>query len=53
MWGLINIERKGYESLACYAYYVAYSYDIDLRFSRWNFEKICVIGMGGQIAKEK
>ena len=39
MRGLIDIEPKGYESIGCYTYYVAFSYDLDLGFSRWNFEK--------------
>ena len=30
--GTINMERKGYESIRCYAYYVTMSYDFDLRF---------------------
>ena len=38
MWGFINIKQKGYESIGCYTYYVAFNYDLDLGFSRWNFE---------------
>ena len=36
MWGLIDIELKGYEQIGCYTYYVAFSYDLDLGFSRWE-----------------
>ena len=35
---LIDIEQKGYGSIGCYTYYVAFGYDIDLGFSWWNFE---------------
>ena len=38
MGGPINMERKGYESIGCYAYFVTLSYDLDLGFSRSNFE---------------
>ena len=34
----MDIERKRYELIGCYTYYVAFSYKIDLVFSRWNFE---------------
>ena len=34
----INTERRGYESIGCYAYFVTVSYDLDLGFSRSNFE---------------
>ena len=27
------MERKGYESIGCYAYFVTLSYDLDLGFS--------------------
>ena len=32
------MERKGYESIGCYSYFVTLSYDLNLRFSRSNFE---------------
>ena len=32
------MERKGYESIGCYTYFVTLSYDLDLGFSRLNFE---------------
>ena len=35
----INMERKGYESIGCYTYYVTLSYDFDLGFWRSNFKK--------------
>ena len=38
MGGPINMERKGYESIGCYAYFVTLSYELDLGFSRLNFE---------------
>ena len=38
MGGPINMERKGYESIGRYAYFVTLSYDLDLGFSRSNFE---------------
>ena len=44
----IDNKQKGYESIECYTYYVTFSCGLDLGFSRWNFEKICVMGMGGQ-----
>ena len=53
MRGLIDIERKGYESIGCYTYYVTFSYVLNLEFSSWNFEKISVIGMGRRIDMEK
>ena len=34
----INTERRGYESIGCYAYFVTVSYDLDLGFLRSNFE---------------
>ena len=40
MGGPIKMERKGYESIGCYTYYVTLSYDLDHRFSRSNFEKL-------------
>ena len=38
MGGPINMEWKGYESIGCYIYFVTMSYDLDLGFSRSNFE---------------
>ena len=38
MGGPINTERKGYESIGYYAYFVTFSYDLDLGFSRSKFE---------------
>ena len=32
MGGLIDMERKGYESIGCYPYFVTLSYDLDLDF---------------------
>ena len=38
MRGLIDIEQKQYELIGCCTYYVAFSYDLDLVFSRSDFE---------------
>ena len=38
MGGPIDMKRKGYESIGCYTYFVTLSYDLDLGFSRSNFE---------------
>ena len=38
MGGPINMEQKGYESTGCYTYCVTLSYDLDIGFSRSNFE---------------
>ena len=38
MGGPIDMERKGYESIGCYTYCVALTRDLDLGFSRSNFE---------------
>ena len=32
MGGPIDMERKGYDSIGCYTYYVTLSYDFDLGF---------------------
>ena len=40
MGGPINMERKGYESIGCYTYYVTLNYDFDLEFWRSNFKKL-------------
>ena len=40
MLGLIDIERKWYELIGCCTYYVAFRYDINLGFSRSNFEML-------------
>ena len=36
----IDMERKVYESIGCFAYFVTLSYDLDLGFSRSNFENV-------------
>ena len=36
--GPIDMERKGYEWIGCYTYFVTMSYDVDLGFSWSNFE---------------
>ena len=38
MGGTIDMERKGYESIGCFTYFVTLSYDLDLGFARSNFE---------------
>ena len=35
-----NMERRGYELIGRYAYFVTVSYDLDLGFSRSNFENV-------------
>ena len=44
MEGLIDMERKGCESIGCYTHFVTFNipltHDLDLGFSRSNFEKI-------------
>ena len=32
VWGLIDMERKGFESIGCYTCYVCSSFDLDLGF---------------------
>ena len=39
MGGPIDMEPKGCESIRCYSYYVALSYDFDLGFWRSNLKK--------------
>ena len=39
MGGPITKERKAYESIGCYTYYVTWSYDFDLGFWRSNLKK--------------
>ena len=40
----IDMERKGCESIGCYTHFVTFNFDLnhdlDLRFSRSNFEKV-------------
>ena len=47
MEGSIDLELKGYESIECYIHFVTFNFDLnhdlDLGFSRSNFEKV---GMG-------
>ena len=38
MGGPIDMEWKGYESIGWYTFFVTLSYDLDLGFSRSNFE---------------
>ena len=38
MGGPIDMERKVYESIGYYTYFVNLSYDLDLGFSRTNFK---------------
>ena len=39
MWGSIDMERKGSESIGFWTHYVTLTYDLDLGVSRSNFEK--------------
>ena len=49
MGGPIDMERKGYESTGCYTYFVTLSYDLDLGFSRSNFENAVSQDWEGQL----
>ena len=53
----IDMEQKGCESIGCYTHFVTFNvhftHDLDLGFSRSNFEKRCISGMGGQIDMER
>ena len=49
MGGPIDMERKGYESIGCYTYFVTLSSHIDLRFSRSNFENAVSQEWEGQL----
>ena len=44
MDGPIDMERKGCESIVCYTHFVTFNvpltHDLDLGFSRSNFEKV-------------
>ena len=44
MGGPIDMERKGFESIGCYTHFVTFNFDLnhdlDLEFSRSNFEKV-------------
>ena len=45
--GGVDMERKGYELVGCYAYVMTLSYDIDL-----EKVKYCISGIGGPIDME-
>ena len=49
MEGPIDMERKGYESIGCYTYFVTLSYDLDLGFLRSNFENAVSQEWEGQL----
>ena len=40
MGGPIDMERKGYESIGWYTFFVTLSYDLDLGFSKSNLEML-------------
>ena len=44
MEGPIDMEQKGCESIGCYTHFVTFNvpltHDLDLEFSRSNFEKV-------------
>ena len=40
MGGPIDMEPKGCESIGCYTHFVTLNHDLDLGFSRSNFEKV-------------
>ena len=49
MGGPIDMERKGYESIGWCTFFVTLSYDIDLGFSRSNFENAVSQEWEGQL----
>ena len=49
MGGSFNMEYKGCESIGCWTHYVTVSYDLDLGFSRSNFEKTVSLEWGGRL----
>ena len=56
MEGPFDMERKGCESIGCYTHFVTFNvpltHDLDLGFSRSNFEKSHILGMGWPIDME-
>ena len=51
--GSIDMERKGYESIGCYTYFVTLSYGFDLGFWRSNSKNSCIIGVREWINMEQ
>ena len=49
MGGPIDMEQKGNESIGCYIYFVTLSYDLDLGFSRSDFENAVSQEWEGQL----
>ena len=49
MGGPIDMERKGYESIGWYTFFVTLSCDFDLEFSRSNFENAVFQEWEGQL----
>ena len=49
MGGPIDMERKGYESIGWYTFFVTFSCDLDLEFSRSNFENAVFQEWEGQL----
>ena len=49
MGGPIDMEQKGYESIEWYTSFVTLSYDLDLGFSRSNFENAVSQELEGQL----
>ena len=51
------MERKGCESFGSGAHFVALNFDLyhdlDLEFSRSDFEKSCISGIGGLVTWKK
>ena len=43
------MERKGYESIGWYTFFVTLSYDLDLGFARSNFENAVSQEWEGQL----
>ena len=53
MEGLIDMERKGCESIRCYTHFATFNidltHDLDLGFSRSDFEKVISLDWDGRL----
>ena len=49
----ILMERKGYESIGWYTFFVTLSYDLDLGFSRSKFENAASQEWEGQLTRNQ
>ena len=57
MGGPIDMERKGCELIGCYTHFVTFNFDlsheIDLGFSRSNFEKVVSQKWDGRLTRNE